>query len=200
MATKQVFAVSYKVTNLKADSIVAPLEREISTQTKDGKIKEATSLMQAINWAVDHCFGSLQGNSQYPSGSKIEFFHKGLSVTLTDSTAKVFKMTEAKFNLKFEEIANEIIAGFALKDDKIGEAFVRVTDQGGIFKGVKTISKKIVSAQLVAAERKAKEDRTLHVEDSMASVYGGAKGLADRQKSIERRKSLKEQVQKLLGK
>lgn len=197
--TNTTFKVSYKVTNLKADSDVKPLEREISHQTKDGKTKAGANLMQVIRWAVDHCFNTLQGNSQYPSGSKIEFTYNDITSVLTDAKAKAFKATEAKFNLMFDEIVNEVFSGFALKDDKLGEAFVRVTDKGGVFKSTKNITKKIVSAQIVASEKKAKEDRTWALEDGMSSVYG-ASGLVYRAKRQENTKNLREQVKKLLGK
>lgn len=199
MATKQVFSVGYKVTNLTKNTDVKPLERAVNTKIDGEKVKEASSLMQAINWAVDHCFNSLKGNSQYPSGSKIEFSHNGITTVLTDTNAKAFKASEAKFNLLFDEIVNEVFAGFALKDDKIGTAFVRVTDVGGVFKTTKNITKKIVSAQIVASERKAKEDRKWSMEDGMSSVYGAA-GLVYRAKRQENSKNLREQVKKLLGK
>ena len=199
MATNKTFNVGYKVTNLKADTTVKPLVRENVTKIDNGVIKSATSLQQAINWALDDCFGTLTGNSQYPSGSKIEFTHGGLSMTLTDRMAKIVKGPQADFELKFGEIANEIIAGFVLKNPDMGTAYVRITDTAGQFKSVKTVTQKMVAAQLIAERTIEKEDNKWHMEDSMISVSGGKKAYVARQKRAQQSKDLRAQVQKLLG-
>ena len=200
MATSKAHKVGYKVTNLKPDTIVKPLEAEVSSKTEDGKTKVANSLMQALRWAVDHCFQALVGNSQFPKGSKIEFQYDGVWTTLPDTTAGLFKGTEAAFNLRFDEVVNTVFAGFALKEDRIGEAYVRATDRGKVFEGQK-VTTKIVSAQILEREKFLKDERKYMGHDAKQSLYGNelAAHEARRLKYAKSQKELKEAVQKLLG-
>lgn len=193
------FAVGYKVTNLAKSTDIKPLVRKTVTKIDNGVIKSATSLQQAVRWAVDDAYGTLVGNSQYPAGSKIEFTYGEFSVTLTDTTAKLLKGKQANFDLKFDEIVNEVMGDFALKSPEMGEAYVRITDVGNQFKSVKTVTQKMVAAQILAVQKKEKEDTKWHMEDSRISVAGGVKAYAVRQKRAQQSKDLRAQVQKLLG-
>lgn len=200
MATNKTFNVGYKVTNLTKNTDIKPLVRKTVTNIeKDGTIKYATSLQQAINWALDNCFDTLKGNSQYPKGSKIEFTYGEQSMTLMDTSAKILKGPKADFNLKFGLIANEIIADFIIDSPEMGEAFVRITDTSGHFKSVKTVTQKMVAAQIIAVRTIETQDNKWCAEDSMISVSGGKKAYTARQKRAQQSRNLREQVQKLIG-
>lgn len=198
--TKKAIAVSYKVTNLQPNTNVKPLQAEVSSQTIDGATKVATSLMQALKFAVNSLFNALQGNSQFPTGSKIEFGFGDVWTTLPETTARLFKGTEVTFNVKYDEIVEAIFGGFAMKDTTLGEAYVRATDKGEVFKGSK-VTTKIVASQIQARTKYLASERKFMTEDAEASIHGAdlARFKARQLQRAKSQKELKEAVQKLLG-
>lgn len=196
------FKVSYKLTNLKPSTDVKPLEKEVGEKIDGTTVKYASSLLQALKWAVDHCFTTLVGNTQFPTGSKIEFGYEGTWTTLPTAVARLFHGDEAMFNVKFDHTVETIFGGWAMKNEKLGEAYVRVTDKGMVFEGTK-VTTKIVANQIVERKRSILEDMKWSGDDAKDSVHGKAERLQREARKLQYAKSqkeLKESIQKLLGK
>lgn len=164
--------VKVVIKNIDTTIKIDPYERTVSGKKvvgEDGKVtvKVATTLLQAIGFAIAEVWAFLCDNGQYKKCR----VHIGDIILKEAHVKTLLSPSRADYENGFEAIREYIHGEMAFSSEEAGEQYIRATDVGGVFEKQKKFSVAEVAAQIKERGKAFRFKQKMLKEDAADSVW-----------------------------